>query len=179
MNFEFIYNHAPDVLQSKFTRLRQLRERPDYHPEESAAKHIEIVTNRCIVSNNPNLILTGFLHDICKAETAKPNPKNGFPMCPGHDFEAAKLIRTNPDVQNFIRTFRGNVDIVEWLVAQHMRIAQLGVMKKSKQDAMRNHEWFPLLEAFHCCDDMLVTDQEAVTQMFDILTGHRQINFDK
>lgn len=176
MNFEFIYNHAPDVLQSKFTRLRQLRERPDYHPEESAAKHIEIVTNRCVASDNPNLILTGFLHDICKAETARPNPKNGFPMCPGHDFEAAKLIRTNEDVQRFIRTFKGNVDIVEWLVAQHMRIAQLSVMKKSKQDAMTNHPWFNMLQAFHCCDDMLISDEQAIREMHAFLALESKTN---
>jgi hypothetical protein len=171
MNFQFIFNHAPQKIQDMFIELGRLRERPDYHPEESAAKHIEIVTNRCIASNNPNLIMTAFFHDLFKAETARPNPKNGFPTCPGHDAASASFIRRDEDAQAFIRLFRADVETVAWLVSQHMRIAQIDNMRASKQAAFRAEPHFRLLEAFHCCDNMLVSDQEAITQMFNILTA--------
>lgn len=174
MNFQFIFNHAPQRIQDMFVELGRLRERPDFHPEESAAKHIEIVTTRCIASNNANLIMTGFFHDICKAQTARPNPKTGWPMCPGHDFEAEKLIRSNEEVQAMIRSFKADVDTVAWLVGQHMRIAQIDNMKQAKQDAFRAHPQFKLLEAFHCVDDMLVKDDVAIAEMFEHIIEYKR-----
>jgi hypothetical protein len=169
MDFEFIFNHAPEVCQSKFTRLAQLRERPDFHPEASAAKHIEIVTNRCIATGDPNLIMTGFFHDIFKAETARINPKNGHPTCPGHDAAAERFIRENVDVQNFIKLFKADVDTVAWLCGQHMRIAQINAMRPSKQAAFRAMPHFGLLEVFHVADDMLISNHEAKDMMFGLL----------
>lgn len=171
MKFQFIFDHAPQRVQDMFLELSRLRERPDYHPEESAAKHIEIVTDRCIASNNANLIMTGFFHDLFKAQTARPNPKNGFPTCPGHDTMSERFINENADIQEFIRSFKATPEIVAWLVGQHMRIAQIGVMRASKQEAFRAHPNFRLLEAFHCCDNMLISDEEAITQMFNILNA--------
>lgn len=178
MTFEFILNHAPQIVQDKFPALRQLRERPDFHPEESAAEHIRIVTERCIRSNNPNLIMTAFFHDLFKAETARPNPKTGWPTCPGHDTRGERFILENQEVQDFIRSFKGNPEIVAWLVGQHMRIAQIDNMRASKQAAFRAEPHFKLLVAFHFCDDMTISDEEAITSMFNTLTGHAQINFD-
>ena len=165
MKFEFIFNHAPQHIQDMFLELSQLRERPDFHPEESAAKHIEIVTNRCIAFDNANLIMTAFFHDLFKAKTARINPKNGHPTCPGHDVEAEKFIRRNEDVQAFIRSFKANPEIVAWLVGQHMRIAQIGNMRTSKQETFRAEPHFNLLEIFHCADNMLISDEEALEQM--------------
>ena len=174
MKFQFVFDHAPQHVKDMFLELSQLRERPDFHPEESAAKHIEIVTNRCIVSNNANLIMTGFFHDLFKAKTARLNPKNGFPTCPGHDVEAEKFIRRNEDIQAFIRSFKADPDTVAWLVGQHMRIAQIDKMRASKQAAFRAEPHFRLLEAFHCCDNMLVSDDVAIEQMFEHMIEYKR-----
>ena len=171
MKFQFIFDHAPQRIQDMFLELGQLRERPDFHPEESAAKHIEIVTDRCIAMDNANLIMTGFFHDLFKAKTARLNPKNGFPTCPGHDTMSERFINENEEVQAFIRSFKAQPETVAWLVGQHMRIAQIGVMRQSKQDAFRAQPNFRLLEAFHCADNMLISDEEAITQMNNILTA--------
>lgn len=176
MNFQLIFNRAPQHIQNMFVELRKLRERPDYHPEESAAKHIEIVTMRCIATNNPNLIMAGFFHDIYKAETARPNPKTGWPMCPGHDVRAEELIRTDKDVQAMIRSFNADVDIVAWLVGQHMRIAQIDRMKELKQNAFRAHPYFKLLQAFHCADNMLIEDEVAITEMLNYIAEYEKTN---
>jgi len=169
MTFESILNSAPLIVQEKFPALRQLRERPDFHPEESAAIHIQIVTERCMQLNNPNLIMTGLFHDLFKAETARLNPKNGWPTCPGHDTKGEAFIRNNFEVQDFIRSFKADPDIVAWLVSQHMRIAQINNMKLSKQIAFREMEHFNLLEVFHIADNMLFDDNDAVNKMRELL----------
>jgi len=169
MTFESILNSAPLIVQEKFPALRQLRERPDFHPEESAAIHIQIVTERCMQLNNPNLIMTGLFHDLFKAETARLNPKNGWPTCPGHDTKGEAFIRNNVEVQDFIRSFKADPDIVAWLVSQHMRIAQINNMKLSKQIAFREMEHFNLLEVFHIADNMLFDDNDAVNKMRELL----------
>lgn len=165
MNFQFIFNHAPQKIQDMFEDLANLRERIDYHPESSAAEHIKIVTTRCIASNNAELIMTGFFHDLFKALTARINPKTGWPTSPGHDTECAAFIRRDEDARLFIRQFKADVDVVTWLVEQHMRIAQLGNMKASKQAAFRAEPYFRVLQAFHCVDNMLVSDEVAIEQM--------------
>ena len=85
MTFETLLESAPAGTIERLETLKGFRERPDYHPEESAYIHIKIVTNRLIQTGNPDLIVSGILHDICKLETAKINTKNGFPTSPGHE----------------------------------------------------------------------------------------------
>lgn len=169
MTFESILNSAPLIVQEKFPALRQLRERPDFHPEESAAIHIQIVTERCMQLNNPNLIMTGLFHDLFKAETARPNPKTGWPTCPGHDTKGEAFIRNNVEVQEFITNFGADWNIVAWLVGQHMRIAQIDNMRASKQAAFRAEPHFNLLVAFHFCDDMTISDTVALVHAKDEL----------
>ena len=173
MVFEYIVNHAPESITKRLEALKLHRERPDFHPEESTYEHIRIVTTRCIRANNPHLVMCGVLHDIMKKDTAKINPPEhkmaGYPTSPGHDSASASLIRNDLEIQTFIKKFQADVDIVEWLVSQHMRIAQIGQMRQGKQDAFRAMPHFRLLEAFHVADNMLVSDDEAFTQMMNIL----------
>jgi hypothetical protein len=109
--------------------------------------------------------MTGFFHDLFKSQTARINPKTGFPTCPQHDTICEAFILRDEDAQKFIRSFKANVEIVAWVVGQHMRIAQLDNMKASKQAAFRTEPHFHLLQAFHCVDNMLVSDEVAIEQM--------------
>src|ERR1017187_7287193 len=74
MTFEYIVNHAPKEITDRLEELKAHRERPDFHPEESCYLHIKRVTERCIKTDNADLIMTEILHDIMKKDTAKINP---------------------------------------------------------------------------------------------------------
>ena len=71
MTFQSLIQSAPHIVKRKLEQLKFLRERPDYHPEPSAFHHIQIVTERLQATENPNLILAGILHDICKLDNFK------------------------------------------------------------------------------------------------------------
>jgi len=48
MTFQSIFDKAPTHIQDLFIDLATMRERPDFHPEESAKEHIRIVVERAI-----------------------------------------------------------------------------------------------------------------------------------
>jgi hypothetical protein len=159
MTFREIIQTAPHIMQRKLEQLKFLRERPDYHPEPSAFHHIEIVTNRLIPTGNPDLIMAGILHDICKFDTVRENPKTGFPTSPGHDDAAFQLVMENNQVRAFCVQNSANPDIVANICKAHMRFHQLGQMRPVKRDK-QIQDWtdqgiFDLLKIFGAADNML------------------------
>jgi len=133
--FNEIIDSAPHVIKRKLEQLKFLRERPDFHPEPSAFAHIQIVTERLMQTGNPNLIMTGVLHDICKFDTVRMNLKSGWPTSPGHDTAALTLVMDNMQVRSFCVDNGADPDIVAQLCGAHMRFHQLGDMRLSKSDA--------------------------------------------
>jgi len=160
MTFRDIIQTAPHVIQRKLEQLKFLRERPDFHPEPSAFHHIEIVTNRLIPTGNPDLIMAGILHDICKFDTVRENPKTGFPTSPGHDDAAHDLILNDQSIQDFIRQNGAKVTTVANICKAHMRFHQLGQMRPAKRDKhiqdLTDQGIFDLLKIFGAADNMLV-----------------------
>jgi hypothetical protein len=159
MNFQLLIDTAPQIIKRKLEQLKFLHERPDYHPEPSAFHHIQIVTERLIPTNNVDLILAGVLHDICKFDTVKMNPKNGWPTSPGHDQAAHDLILDNQDIQDWILLRGGHVTRIANLCLYHMRFHQLGDMRPAKRDR-QIQDWtdcglFDLLQIFGAADNML------------------------
>lgn len=73
ITFENIIEKLPIKFLKKLNLLKELRERPDFHPEKSCFEHIKIVTNRAIKFGDNNLIMAGILHDIHKLDCAKIN----------------------------------------------------------------------------------------------------------
>jgi dUTPase len=134
MTFLDIIPSLPQIVKTKLEDLKQMRERPDFHPEPSAFVHTQIVTDRLIPTGDKDLIATGIFHDICKFDTMKINPKTGFPTSPGHELAAVKLIDSNKDIQDWIIGFGADLDNVKTLVENHMRIHQLDVMRPFKRD---------------------------------------------
>jgi hypothetical protein len=159
--FNDIINGLPHHFWNKLQDLKTMRERPDFHPEENVFEHIRIVTERCINFGDPDLIMAGIFHDIHKLDTAKVNPKSGWPTSPGHDKWAQKTIEKDKDVRQFIIDFGADPDIVAGICGQHMRIHQINQMKPAKQKTMIDLPFFNKLAAFSAFDDMLVTDDEA------------------
>jgi len=160
MTFHDIIQDAPHIIKRKLEQLKFLRERPDFHPEPSAFHHIQIVTDRLIPTGNPNLIMAGILHDICKFDTVRENPKTGFPTSPGHDDAAFELVMQNNQVRAFCVQHNANPDIVANICKAHMRFHQLGQMRPAKRDK-QIQDWtdagiFDMLQIFGAADNMLV-----------------------
>lgn len=160
MTFQDIIQTAPHIILRKLEQLKFLRERPDFHPEPSAFHHIQIVTTRLSLTGNPNLIMAGILHDICKFDTVRENPKTGFPTSPGHDQAAHDLIMQNDQVRAFCINNGANPDIVALICLGHMRFHQLGDMRPAKHDAQvqkwKDQGIFDMLQIFGAADNMLV-----------------------
>jgi hypothetical protein len=160
MQFHDIIQDAPHIIKRKLEQLKFLRERPDFHPEPSAFHHIQIVTDRLIPIGNPNLIMAGILHDICKFDTVRENPKTGFPTSPGHDDAAFELVIQNNQVREFCVQHNANPDIVANICKAHMRFHQLSQMRPAKRDK-QIQDWtdagiFDMLQIFGAADNMLV-----------------------
>lgn len=164
MNFEQLIKNAPQIILDKLADCKTLRENPQWHPEDNTYEHIRIVTERALGTNDPNLYLTGLLHDICKHDTHYINPKTGFPTSPGHELAAIRLMERNSDIQDFISKIGGNFATVHYLVKEHMRVKQIGVMRKSKVDAIVNHPLYPYLACFTKFDSMFTPD-EVITEL--------------
>lgn len=158
-NFQTLIDTAPPIVSRKLEQLKFLRERPDYHPENSVFEHIRIVTERLISTGNQNLVMAGMLHDICKFDTVRMNPKTGWPTSPGHDKEAEKLILDDLSIQAWIRQHNASPSIVAAICGAHMRYHQLSEMRRSKRD-LQIESWtkqgiMDLLHVFSKADNML------------------------
>lgn len=145
----------PQSVTSRLEALKGLRERPDFHPEESAFEHIKIVTERLIPTGDSDLILAGCLHDLFKHDTVRINPKNGYPTCPGHDTEVAKFILVSVDVQEWIKNLGGEVNTVADLCRDHMRFHQFDKMRRVKQEEFMSRPHWAKLEVLGAADNML------------------------
>lgn len=159
LTFEALIESAPKVIKRKLEQLKFLRERPDYHPEPSAYHHIKIVTERLIQTGDINLILSGVLHDICKFDTVRENPKTGYPTSLGHEQAAYDLIKDDILIQSWIEINSGDVDKVAEICKYHMRFHQLGKMRPVKRERWIS-AWTKLgimesLEIFGAADNML------------------------
>jgi len=159
MTFESLLESAPILIKRKLVQLKSLRERPDFHPEPSTFEHVKIVTTRLIETDNIDLILSGILHDICKLDVVRGNPKTGFPSSPGHEDAAFDLIIHNSEIIDWIFQNGGNWNRVAHIVKNHGRIHQLPEMRETKR--LKNiQEWKELeiwesLQIFGNADNML------------------------
>ena len=166
MTFETLYETLPSICKKKLDNLKEYRENPLYHPEENCYEHIRIVTERCILTQNMNLVCAGVLHDICKCDVSEINPLTGYPKSPGHEEQAGLLIERDNQVSKWIETMGANFHIVHYLVTEHMRIKMIKEMRKSKVHRMEIHPWFPMLVVFTNFDSMRTSkeDLEYFTQ---------------
>ena len=160
MTFDTLIEKAPLIIVDKLNDLKTLRERPDYHPEESTYEHIKIVVNRLIKTGNPDLIMAGLFHDIKKKDCAEINPRNGHSTSPNHDIEAAFMIRMNianksKNFLGFIESIRANPERVAQLCEQHMRIKVYSEMNEKKKAKFRRMDIFSDVLTFSCADNML------------------------
>lgn len=159
MEFNELIKTLPLVVQEKLENLKNLCERPDFHPEANTFEHIKIVTERLIKTGSIELIVSGIFHDICKFDVMRINPKSGFPTSPGHEFVAVKFIDSNKEIQDWIRNLGADLEKVKGICENHTRITQLPIMRETKRNAYIT-EWkskniLGSLLIFSRADDML------------------------
>lgn len=150
-SFEDILELLPDKQKHMIETLKQVRERPDFHPEESAYEHVRLVTEKCIKTGDIDLILAAVFHDIFKFKSNTINEKTGYPTAPDHDKDAALMVLDNSD---FIKSLGGDPLIVSGICFFHMRIKNFKIMKKSKKQKMINQPFFMKTLVFALADDM-------------------------
>ena len=159
LDFNKLLESAPLLVRRKVIALKSLRERPDFHPEPSTYEHIKIVTERLFKTGNPDLILSGVLHDICKLDCAKTNPKTGWPSSPGHEEEAYKIVNDSSEIKDWIFRNGGNWLRVSIIVRDHGKIHLIDQMRPKKRlqyiEMWKENEVWELLNIFGEADDML------------------------
>lgn len=102
MGFTQLFNAAPRVYKDHFwiTCFHPF-ERVDYHPEQYLSNHIQIVVNRCLRLNDPDLLMVAFLHDICKYQPHNHNSV-GF----------RKKTNILPEYKNIPKDVKSQMDMV-------------------------------------------------------------------
>lgn len=125
--FEEILHNLPEDVRVHLIDLKSLRERPDYHPEESVFEHIKIVTERLLQTDDPDLVMTGIFHDIGKLVKNVGDSRTGWPTAPDHPKYAADMIDIHRD---WIWWFGANPDNVRWLSLNHMKFKGYNKMNK-------------------------------------------------
>lgn len=136
------------LYENYFNKLKEIKERDDYHPEPSVYHHLLKVFNRANNLSNRSTILTiaAIFHDIGKLETYSKN-NNSF----GHEYNSAKLFLELSCTSSLSSI---NIKNIVWLIENHMRMHQYDNMKKSKQDKLNSHECFYYLKLLAKMDDM-------------------------
>lgn len=164
-----LYPYSPefcDIVREN----KALRERPEFHPEANAFIHIaKVWIKACALAHYEfmmaeanerdrnektlALIIVALCHDMFKMRTLKFHPVHGYPQCPGHEAVAAKWYKEN--LAKCLEFSDEVNETIHWLILNHMRIKQIDLMRKSKQDALREHPDFYLLEIFNSMDSMI------------------------
>ena len=152
---DFIIKTKPPInVLARLDLLRELTEDDEYHPEANVFEHIKIVTERLIPIMDINLIMTGCLHDLFKHDAKRFSDTGDAYTCFGHEVLAANFIQTNREIRDWITRFGGDVDLVENLCRDHMRIHYLDEMRPAKRNRLVGSTHFKKLSIFTLADDM-------------------------
>lgn len=150
MSYSELYDIAPQEIKDYIDRCENTPQGSFWHPEGNVGIHNKIVYNRAKKFGDLNLSIAAFLHDLGKADTTAPNNKGGYSAI-GHEIVSAKLVKKYSE---WINSLGADADEVYHLVNDHMRIKQMDIMKKPKQDEMRSRPHFEKLNHFTGFDDM-------------------------
>lgn len=147
--FLILYNLAPQNLKDEIDKTKLVEQSNDWHPEGVTYNHIRLVTNRLANTyNNKNLNLSGLFHDLGKTYVTTPNGRGGF-SAHGHEDESVKIVN---DYKDWIEEQGGQVDIVSYVVENHMRYKFLDEMRIQEQIKFMDDVYFPYVQKFASAD---------------------------
>ena len=149
LDYQSLYNQAPQKLKDILDSLESVEQRPDFHPEIFCDIHTKTVVNRLAKHNDINLSLAGIFHDIGKKDTGKVNPKTGHQQHPGHEFASLRYVE---EFKNWIEKMGGDYQTIFNIIKNHMRMKQLNQMGDVKKQRMYDLPEYPLLVKFSEAD---------------------------
>ena len=109
----------------ELSRMKGVEQPPEYHPEGDVFTHTMILADM-LRGASPTLALATLLHDVGKPETITYEDRIRFS---NHDKVGAAIAA---GICKRLRMSNHDTDRVEWLVAQHMRLAHAPQMRESK-----------------------------------------------
>lgn len=156
VSFDYLYDAAPAEIKEYIDRCEKTFQSAQWHPEGNCARHIRIVFNRAKRTEDVNLMLAAFFHDLGKADVTRQHPTiRDKWSAHGHEVVSARLAEK---YRNWIERMGGDFDIIYYLVKEHMRAKNLNEMKPAKAEAFKNHPYFNLMLQFNEFDDMIHYD---------------------
>ena len=144
-----LYNLAPESLKELVDDTKEVQQGADWHPEGVVYIHIRLVTNRLENTyHDKNLNLAGFFHDLGKIYVSKPNGRGGW-SAHGHEDESVKIVKR---FRSWIKEQGGAVDIVTYIVENHMRYKYLDDMRIQEQIKFMDDVYFHYVQKFSTAD---------------------------
>lgn len=146
--FNQLYELAPISLKRIIDSTEYALQDPIWHPEGHTRIHIELVTNRLHNAyGDINLVLAGLFHDLGKVDATKWNGETW--TAGGHEIISTDIVWC---FKNWIIEMGGDVEIVSFIVKNHMRIKYLSDFKMSKKIEFIEHEYFDYVLKFNSAD---------------------------
>ena len=148
--FKLLYDNAPSLLKEEVDKTKKVEQSLYWHPEGNTYIHIQLVTNRlhnCY--NDINLTLSGFFHDLGKTYTTYFDDKKQSWSAPGHEDISVKILNK---YSNWIKKMGGDINIIEYVIQNHMRYKHIDEMRLNIQKNLINHKYFKYLEKFSTAD---------------------------
>jgi hypothetical protein len=148
--FTYLYDKAPSKLKMLVDSTEYAHQDKTWHSEGNTLIHIKLVTNRLHNAyNDINLDLSGFFHDLGKAETTKWDITKQSWTAPGHEDVSSIFVI---EFKNWIIQMGGDVDIVLYVVQNHMRIKYLNEIRLPNKITFVEHQYFNYLLKFNSAD---------------------------
>lgn len=150
MIFDNLYILAPIKLREIIDSTKNIEQNIIWHSENFVYEHIKLVTNRLHNSyNDINLDLSGFFHDLGKAETTKWDISKQSWTAPGHEDVSSKIVI---EFKDWIIQMGGDVDIVLYVVQNHMKFKYLNEIRLPNKIKIIDHPYFDYLLKFNSAD---------------------------
>ena len=165
MKFEDFINTTPTELQELIEKCKLVHQDAMYHPEapndkvpHNVYKHINIVYNRALQTNDKDLIIAAFLHDLGKIETTKPSLKkqNSWNAL-DHESISVKIAEHH---KQWIEDSGANFSNVIEIIQQHMRMKFFNEMKRKKQEVVKSNPLFNKFIKFLELDNMKTLSED-------------------
>lgn len=148
--FFVLYELAPDGLKKLIEKTKKTKQSPKWHPEGRVFTHIRLVVNRLHNTfNDVNQTLAGFFHDIGKIETTKFDTDKETYNAHGHEDVSVEIVEQYKD---WIKERDGDVDIVRYIVKNHMRYKFMDEMRLQILINFVEHPYFDDLNKFSTAD---------------------------
>jgi len=142
-----LYPMLPVLIQRIFLKLSQIKEDPQWHPEDNALEHIKSVYEKALETDDPDQVMAALFHDLGKAFTAKLKPGTQYSSSHGHE-NASMYLADLAAMRDFMESFGADPDVVIWIVKNHMRMHKFEEMRHKKQKALKENPAFKKLKIF-------------------------------